>query len=479
MLSSRQVFATTAPYIIEREHMKTLFTLITMLLVSTAQAENLRMLTHGEQSLAAHLSAIRNAKSSVDLMTYLLEPCDSAGKLLLGTLADRARRGVTVRVIIDAYQLTGAKRDLLTTYFAENRIQFKLYNDSSFFSSNNRSHMKILLIDGATAKPTLFADGSNLTDQYFGLSAKGNYIGNDMVLRGAAAYDARRAFDGIWSSNITSVPRVGSDVTAFRQQCLGTTKRDAQVTAHMNSSAKSMLSGGAIHGCTQVEYVVDNPSFMDYDPTSRDNDGGAQSQDYMTPARMAKKQTTAAMLKFINGAQRSLNMENPYYLPVYGLSTALDSARARRVNILILTNKKADSDVASMSNDMTHFMAKAAARDSTGTMLVLPISSLGGLNDRGSLSPKGTSWIIHAKTAVRDHRDIMVSSFNLDPRSYNTNLEAGVVIHNCPSLAREIEAHYKQLLNVYVNDRKTCARCSQEQMPSGASLLGYLAGAFL
>jgi phosphatidylserine/phosphatidylglycerophosphate/cardiolipin synthase-like enzyme len=203
---------------------------------------------------------------------------------------------------------------------------------------------------------------------------------------------------------------------------------------------------------------------------------GVSPVEFMNAKRLAKKRMTAAMLDFVAGARRSLVLEGPYYLSPSAITAAFVAARDRGVQLLVLTNRKADPDIAAVVDDMTYFMARAIDRDSSGAMRVLPISNLGALNGGGGRRSNGAPWIIHAKTAVRDHRDVMMSSFNLDQRSYDTDLEAGVVIRNCPGLARELEAHHRQLVRAYADDLRNCDRCKHEPMPMGASPLGYFLG---
>ena len=443
--------------------------------INVLHADSARILVNGTESLAAHINAIRAAQRSIDLASYILEPCDSSGKLLLGALADKARRGISVRVMIDAFQLHRDKRELLIAYFAANNIQFKIFND--FILGNSRSHQKLLLIDGVSRKPTLFADGRNLTDRYFGLAPQDNYIGTDLVLHGQAGIKARVSFDELWTSDLASTPSATTAAFDLGSTCLAMNDRDLQVAKQIKAATRDQLSAELPHNCPDAEYVWDDPNFMKAGSRQLSADG-VSPIDFMTAKRMSKKRMTAAMLDFVAGARRTLVLEGPYYLPAIALTAAFVAARDRGVQLLVLTNRKADPDIDAVVDDMTYFMARAIDRDTSGAMRVLPISNLGALNGGGGKRSKGAPWIIHAKTAVRDHRDVMMSSFNLDQRSYDTDLEAGVVIRNCPGLARELEAHYRQLVQAYTDDLRNCDRCKQDPMPTGASPLGYLLGNF-
>ena len=58
-----------------------------------------------------------------------------------------------------------------------------------------------------------------------------------------------------------------------------------------------------------------------------------------------------------------------------------------------------------------------------------------------------------------------MSSFNIDPRSYATNLETGATIANCPSLAAEVKQQMDALDRAYEKDR-SCSNCKKEFIPA-------------
>jgi phosphatidylserine/phosphatidylglycerophosphate/cardiolipin synthase-like enzyme len=73
-----------------------------------------------------------------------------------------------------------------------------------------------------------------------------------------------------------------------------------------------------------------------------------------------------------------------------------------------------------------------------------------------------------------------VGSFNIDPRSYNTNLETGVVARNCPKLAEIIESKTQILEKDFETD-KSCAKCQLPTRDNGVykSFLGWIGHDFI
>ena len=64
-------------------------------------ARSARILVNGCQAMPAMLAAIRGARLSVDLETYMLRD-DVTGREFAGALAEAARRGARVRLLYDA-----------------------------------------------------------------------------------------------------------------------------------------------------------------------------------------------------------------------------------------------------------------------------------------------------------------------------------------------------------------------------------------
>ena len=60
-----------------------------------------------------------------------------------------------------------------------------------------------------------------------------------------------------------------------------------------------------------------------------------------------------------------------------------------------------------------------------------------------------------------DDRDVLVSSWNIDPRSYQTNLESGAVVTGCPGLVADINVQYDQLLRTHKAD-ELCVPCKAD-----------------
>ena len=126
---------------------------------------NVTTLINGDQIFPAMLSAIRSAKRSVNLETYVFWD-DEIGRQFTQALTERARAGVPVSLILDAQ---GTRKMGL-----ENRKQLQgagvqvVKYHSAFWPDprryNNRTHRKLLIVDGKVA----FIGGAGIADRWAG-----------------------------------------------------------------------------------------------------------------------------------------------------------------------------------------------------------------------------------------------------------------------------------------------------------------------
>ncbi len=126
---------------------------------------NITTLINGNQIFPAMLSAIRSAKRSINLETYIFWDGE-VGKEFTQALAERARAGVAVNLILDAQ---GTRKMGLSNRKALNDAGVEVVKYHSGFwldprRYNNRTHRKLLIVDGKTA----FIGGAGIADLWAG-----------------------------------------------------------------------------------------------------------------------------------------------------------------------------------------------------------------------------------------------------------------------------------------------------------------------
>ena len=167
-------------------------------------------------SITAKLWMIEHARHTVDAVYYIFRP-DLAGQAVLATLCDAVKRGVDVRLMVDATgSVATAHRDLdwlkacevdagwmintegqVTTRRA--RVQIVTFNALTNLSAspNRRSHDKLLVVDGEIpGRAYIMAGGRNVALDYYGFDAEGNtdpyaYRDAEILLRPRAGDEGR------------------------------------------------------------------------------------------------------------------------------------------------------------------------------------------------------------------------------------------------------------------------------------------------
>lgn len=164
------------------------------------------VLPGGRDALEALLGLVASARATVDVCTYLFERGE-AGTRIADALLAAARRGVRVRVLVDAagrlgHPLPRARemRDggITIAFF------MPLAGNPLRGRSNLRNHRKLLVADGDRA----WTGGRNLADEYFtGRAGAPAWADLSVVVEGTLARDLQQVFDGDWQLATRETPR--------------------------------------------------------------------------------------------------------------------------------------------------------------------------------------------------------------------------------------------------------------------------------
>jgi cardiolipin synthase len=120
--------------------------------------------TNGSCFYPAELDAIRLAQRSVSLEAYIFQKSD-IGRIYLEALTDRAKAGVRVNVVLDAFGSAGATRNFFRPLL-EAGGQVAWYNSPTWYRLThlgNRTHRELLIVDGKVG----FIGGAGIADQWF------------------------------------------------------------------------------------------------------------------------------------------------------------------------------------------------------------------------------------------------------------------------------------------------------------------------
>ncbi len=127
-------------------------------------------LNNGDEIFSAMLQAIRGARHSITFETYVFRSGETA-RQFADALAERARAGVEVKMILDAVGSLGSGQ-----YHSQLRaagVKLEIYHPvwaPEIWRINYRTHRKLLVVDGKVG----FIGGAGIADEWRGNSANEN-----------------------------------------------------------------------------------------------------------------------------------------------------------------------------------------------------------------------------------------------------------------------------------------------------------------
>jgi putative cardiolipin synthase len=128
---------------------------------------------------------------------------------------------------------------------------------------------------------------------------------------------------------------------------------------------------------------------------------------------------------------------SPYFVPGRRGARFLTALLRREVEVSVLTNSLAATDVLAVHGGYAHYRRRLLRAGIT-----LHELKRGGQEGRSLFGSGGAS--LHTKAFVVDGELAFVGSFNLDPRSANLNTEMGTFVQD-PTLADRLREEYDRL----------------------------------
>jgi cardiolipin synthase len=123
------------------------------------------ILKNGIEIFPAMLTAIRDAKRTINLEFYIYWDGE-IGRKFAEALAEKARAGVAVKVILDAVGSAQMSQSLIN-FMARNGIDVEWYHPLRWYTLstlNHRTHRKLLVVDGRIG----FSGGVGIADDWLG-----------------------------------------------------------------------------------------------------------------------------------------------------------------------------------------------------------------------------------------------------------------------------------------------------------------------
>ncbi len=319
------------------------------------------------------------AQHSIHFTALVIED-DETGRETVGLLAAAARRGVEVRVVIDATtQYTFSSYDVLAPLVSAGGevlpynpiLEWAAVRWQIGINANQRLHEKLLIVDGADA----VVGGRNVGDDYL---LDGHWHDTCVHLRGPGVADVQRIFLALWDQ-----------IGAWEKQA-GCPQRDKYGFACPTQA----ITGDAAYTPPQAPLAAARTRPIYSDPRSQKTPLG-----YL------------AYLNLVRTAHDTIYIANSYFVPPRRLRKHLEAAVARGVRVVVVTNSLQSTDAWWM-----YYASLNYYKELIGAGIEIH-------------QYRGTETL-HAKTMLVDGTLAVVGSFNLDPRSAASNSEALVVIRD-------------------------------------------------
>ncbi|WP_251134298.1 phospholipase D family protein [Falsiruegeria litorea] len=389
-----------------------------------------RMLSNGEEALAARLLLAAKAEQTIDAQYYLLHD-DPTGHLFVSSLLRAADRGVRVRLLLDDMATSGYD-NMTAALDLHPNLEIRLFNPfwrekGKFFNAltdfervNRRMHNKSMTFDNAFT----IVGGRNIGAEYFLANDTSNYKDLDVLATGPVVREVSDSFDEYWNSRFAVPARVvtgepeGLALVEVRKR-LRQLEEDALQTEFAEALVKSASTAFARENF-RVEWVS---AKVYADPVSKI---ARENEENEILARQ--------LLPYFENASKEVHIISAYFVPLNSGVKWLSELEERGVDVEVITNSITSNDVAVV---YAHYAKKRKELLRAGVELyeLRP--------DADQREKLGVNWEttrsgLHTKAFTIDDRYLFVGSFNFDPRSVRINTEMGIVIDSPRLVSRTI-----------------------------------------
>ena len=306
-------------------------------------------LINGDRIFPPMLAAVRAAKVSVTFETFVFK--DQIGCEFCEALSAAARRGVKVQVLLDWLGSRSMDTKLLDAT-RKAGCDLQIYHPPTWFHLgrlNNRTHRKVLIVDGKTG----FTGGVGMGNEWLGdAQDQSHWRDSHYQAEGPVVAQMQAVFVDNWIK----------------------------------------ATGRVLHGAEFFPGTHPTAGDMDAQMFGSSPAGGSESMHLM-------------ILLALTAAQRSIDIENAYFVPDSLIVEALVAAARRGVHVrIVVPGRYTDARV-----------GRWAAQALYGDLL-----------DAGVELYEYQPTMIHCKVLVIDGMWTSVGSANFDDRSFRLNDEANL-----------------------------------------------------
>lgn len=401
------------------------------------------LLPNGSDSLITRIALIEAAQQTIDLQYYSTVD-DTTGKLLLQTLLRAADRGVRVRMLLDDWNLDEFRHGaaalnkhrnieirVFNPYVISEETPFAYVGNAIFHPERimRRMHNKAIVGDNEAA----IMGGRNLGNEYFDASDGLNFNDMDVLALGRIAGSISHNFDMYWNSEL-AYPLAALNIPESDETEMATVRADLknhwEEVSHTEagkwlnhaSLTPKLKSGQMKLIWANAELVADKPEKVEQ------------------PVKETVSKPVMKLDQLVDRANKEFLIISPYFVPQESGVEWMASLEKRGVEVRAITNSLAATDV------VPAYTGYARYREPMLDAGVDLFEMKPDLNrpTRRPMFKASSHYGLHSKVYVVDRTDVMIGSFNLDPRSIKLNTEQVLVIHS-PELGAQVGQLFETL----------------------------------
>ncbi|MBP6776883.1 MAG: phospholipase D family protein [Piscinibacter sp.] len=427
-------------------------------------------LTDPGDAFAARVVLAAAADRSLDVQYYIWHD-DTTGALLLDALHQAAERGVRVRLLLDDNGTVGIDA-MLAALATQPNFEVRLYNPyaqrqarvlgllGDFDRVNRRMHNKSFTADNLAT----IVGGRNVGDEYFGAGNAVVFADLDVLAIGPVVAEVSREFDLYWNSasaypvaSLVPAPPPASAqalLAGLREAPARPEAKDYVERVRAEPFVPALIAGSLPLEWTAARVIYDDP---------------AKTLD---PDLAGDHLLLSSLLPTIGSARSRFDLVSPYFVPGADGTAALVALARSGVEVRVLTNSLAASDVAAVHAGYAKWRVELL-RGGVRLYEFKPSAAAEATRAGRRGFAGSSSAALHAKTFAVDAERIFVGSFNFDPRSARLNTEMGMVLDS-PHLAGNLEQAFDTEIRLaayeVVLDPQGNGVVWIERMPTGEEL---------
>lgn len=412
----------------------------------------------GPYALIKRIDLIRNAKHSIELEYFIFND-DLSGKIIIEELIKAARKGVRVRLLLDALMVKGKLTPFHIHQIKKHNIEVRYYNDSALIRAINtqyRDHRKLFIVDNEH----LIIGGRNIANEYFDLDERYNFLDRDIYVQGSIGIKARELFDVFWKSvpagNVLrpekphlNMLHLMSSSGSARSRLLKKYRSELHTWKMKVKKAKKFLKPHSLVRKTlrglrekirpiYSEFISKNDLYCNKPVLISD-------PPLVGPSNDKKRKLRFAIYDRLKKAQEKITIDSPYFILTHGSDDMMKNILKGGVSVELLTNGIYSTDALPVASVFNFYLDEwleaglkptvfGGKRETTVTYIL----------DR----VKPTRWGTHSKSIVFDDDSVMIGTFNFDPRSAFYSAEISLFCDNSKELATDTRNNiHKRMAN--------------------------------